>query len=182
MSIIAKINELKTNNYNQYVIIRRKLFKQFTDELQNEQMEKICNEAKDTFECSSCLENNIQFLKYTVVTDHGKHGTEWQNKNIIVTLLNGTLKIDVTFTDGDSCGYYICLTYDNIKITKMSEEQCDLSNLFLGVSKLKLIYDKIIKMNHENISNDYDLDAFTEDLNSLMVKLQDFYIEDDEDD
>lgn len=144
-------------------------------------MNKICNEAKNLFNYSSRLEGDIQFLKYTVVTDHGKHGTEWQDKNIIVTLLNSTLKIDATFTDGDSCGYYICLTYGNTKITKISEEQCDLSDLFCGVSKLKLVYDKIIKMNHENIPNNYDLDSFVEDLNNLIVKLQDFDIDINED-
>lgn len=40
MSIIAKINNLKTNDYNQYVTIRKQLFEQFTEEFQNEQMEK----------------------------------------------------------------------------------------------------------------------------------------------
>lgn len=132
------------------------------------------------FNCSSCLEDDIQFLKYTVTSNHGKYGTEWEDKQTIVTLLNNALKIDATFTEGDSCGHYICLTYGNIKITKMSERQCDLSDLFLGVSKLKLVYNSIIKSNYENIPDDYDLDTFTEDLNNLIVELQELYIDETE--
>jgi len=64
----------------------------------------------------------------------------------------------------------------------MSEEYCELSNLFNEDLKIKLIYDNILDTDFKGFFSDYELYNFTEDLNNLIVALKNVYVEDDDDD